>query len=108
MADFVAVLKKTIDGLDEANPEVRRKVYDKARITIAAKLNQINPPPPAAVAERQKKALEDAIQKVEAEYAAAEAEGGEPVDELEAIFANLGDSKPKATSKPVEPAAFAN
>jgi hypothetical protein len=108
MADFVAVLKKTIDGLDEANPEVRRKVYDKARTTIAAKLNQINPPPPAAVAERQKKALEDAIQKVEAEYTAAEATGEEPVDELEAIFASLSDQKPKTAPRPPEPAAFAN
>lgn len=111
MADFVAVLKKTIDGLDEANPDVRRKVYEKARITIAAKLGQINPPPPPAVAERQKKALEDAIQKVEAEYMAAEIAGEEseePVDELEAVFASLSDTKPKVAPKPVEPAAFAN
>jgi adenylosuccinate synthase len=78
MADFVAVLKKTIDGLDEANPEVRRKVYDKARTTIAAKLGQMNPPPPPAVAERQKMALEDAIQKVEAEYSAPKTSGEGP------------------------------
>jgi hypothetical protein len=108
MADFVAVLKKTIDGLDEANPDVRRKVYEKARATIAAKLNQINPPPPPAVAERQKKALEDAIQKVEAEYRATESAGEEPVDELEAVFASLSDAQPKIAPKPVEPAAFAN
>ncbi len=62
MADFVAVLKKTLDGLGETTPEMRAKVYDKARSTIAAKLAAMNPPPPAAVvAERQKRALEDAI-----------------------------------------------
>jgi hypothetical protein len=108
MADFVAVLKKTIDGLDEANPEVRRKVYDKARATIAAKLAQMNPPPPAAVAERQKRTLEEAIGKVEAEYNAAEAGNEESPDELEAIFASLSDPKPRAASTPVEPAALAN
>ena len=108
MADFVAVLKKTIDGLDEANPEVRRKVYDKARATIAAKLNQMNPPPPPAVAERQKKALEEAIGKVEAEYQAAETTTEEPADELEAIFASLSDQKPKPAPRAPEPAAFAN
>jgi hypothetical protein len=108
MADFIAVLKKTIDGLDEANPEVRRKVYDKARATIAAKLAQMNPPPPAAVAERQKRTLEEAIGKVEAEYNAAEAGNEEPADELEAIFASLGDSKPTSASTAVEPAALAN
>jgi hypothetical protein len=105
MADFVAVLKKTIDGLDEANPEVRRKVYDKARTTIAAKLSQINPPPPAAVAERQTKALEDAIRTVEAEYSAAGTRADEPADELEAIFASLSDPKPRAAPKPPEPVA---
>ena len=60
MADFVAVLRKTLDGLGETTPEVRARVYDKARSTIAKKLAAIDPPPPAAVAERQKQALEDA------------------------------------------------
>ena len=105
MADFVAVLKKTIDGLDEANAGVRQKVYDKARTTIAAKLGQMNPPPPFAVAERQKKALEEAIEKVEAEYSGAGAGGEAPGDELEAIFASLSDVKPKAAPRPLEPAA---
>jgi hypothetical protein len=105
MADFVAVLKKTIDGLDEANVDVRRKVYDKARTTIAAKLGQMNPPPPPAVAERQKKALEDAILAVEAGYSSADTKADEPADELEAIFASLSDPKPKAGMTPPEPAA---
>jgi hypothetical protein len=103
MADFVAVLKKTIDGLDEANADVRRKVYDKARTTIAAKLGQISPPPPAAVAERQKAALEDAIRQVEAEYSAREAGNEEPADDLEAIFASLSEPKPGTAPKPLEP-----
>ena len=104
MADFVAVLKKTIDGLDEANADVRRRVYDKAWTTIAAKLGQMDPPPPPAVAERQKMALEDAIQKVEAEYSGAEMGGEGPADELEAIFASLSDPKPRTAPKPLEPA----
>ena len=69
MADFVAVLKKTIDGLGENTPAMREKVYQKARSTVAAKLAAITPPPPAAVAERQKRALEDAIAAVESSYA---------------------------------------
>ena len=68
MADFVAVLKKTLDGLGETTPDVRAKVYDKARATIESKLAAINPPPPAAVADRQRKALEDAIDAVEKDY----------------------------------------
>ncbi len=112
MADFVAVLKKTIDGLDETDPDVRRKVYDKARTTIAAKLGQMNPAPPPAVAERQKKALEDAILQVEADYKAAAAKAPEPVDELESIFASLSEPKPpvaspRETARPVAPSTLA-
>ena len=49
MADFVAVLKKTIDALGDNTPAMREKVYQKARSTIAAKLAAINPPPPHEV-----------------------------------------------------------
>jgi hypothetical protein len=94
MADFVAVLKKTIDGLGDTNAQMRERVYEKARSTVAAKLAAINPPPPAAVAERQKKSLEDAIAAVEADYAESEAGDAEPLDELEDVFATLDSSRP--------------
>ena len=35
MADFVAVLRKTIDGLADNTPDLRAKVYDKARATVS-------------------------------------------------------------------------
>lgn len=106
MADFVAVLKKTIEGLGENSPDVREKVYQKARMTVGAKLAALNPPASPAVAERQRMALEEAIRKVEAEYAALEVEDEpadaveDPLDELDALFSSL--SKP-----PVKPAAAA-
>src|SRR5690606_24060161 len=93
MADFVAVLRKTLDGLGETTPEVRAKVYDKARSTIAAKLAAINPPPPAAVAERQKRTLEDAIATVESGYAKPAAPASDPLAELENIFSSIDRNK---------------
>ena len=49
MADFVAVLTKTIDGLGDRNTaEMRKRVYEKARKAIADKLAAMTPPPPAA------------------------------------------------------------
>lgn len=107
MADFVAVLKKTLDGLGEAGPETRARVYDKARATVAAKLAAINPPPPAAVAERQKKALEDAIAAVESEYAPAKPAFEDPLEELENVFAALKEGKPIPAAKPAAPAKAA-
>ena len=67
MADFVAVLRKTLDGMGETTPATRERVYEKARATVAAKLAAINPPPPPSVADRQRRALEDAIASIEKE-----------------------------------------
>lgn len=102
MADFVAVLKKTIDGLGDTTPEMRAKVYNKARATVDAKLAAITPPPPAAVAARQKRTLEDAIEKIEADYTAKPAApaASDPLAELENVFAAL-------KAKPADPVAAA-
>lgn len=97
MADFVAVLKKTLDGMGETTPESRRRVYDKARQTVSAKLAAINPPPPPSVADRQRRALEDAIKTVEKGYTA----GSDPLAELEDVFASLKNPQPKPLERPV-------
>lgn len=99
MADFVAVLRKTIDGLGETTPEVRARVYDKARATISAKLAQMNPPPPAAVVERQKASLEQAIAALEAEYASPD------LDDFEALVAPPAPDKGAADATPSRPLA---
>jgi hypothetical protein len=103
MADFVQVLKKTIEGLGENTPETRQKVYGKARSTIAAKLAAINPPPPPALAERQMKSLEEAIVAVEGEYRTAEPPLLDPIEELESAIASLSVVQPQA-SAPARPA----
>lgn len=97
MADFVAVLKKTLDGLGETTPDVRAKVYDKARATIESKLAAINPPPPAAVAERQRKALEDAIASVEKDYTKSAQPPLDPLAELENIFSSIDRNRTQQT-----------
>ena len=106
MADFVAVLKKTIEGLGETTPDVRAKVYQKARTTIGAKLAALNPPAPPVVVDRQHKALEEAIRKVEADYAALEAaveiEEEDPLDELDALFSSLSKPAAKVAAAPRE------
>lgn len=100
MADFVAVLRKTIDGLGDTSPQMRARVYDKARATISAKLAAITPPPAPAVVERQKAALEQAISSLESEYVAAT-----PVDadDFDAVIASLErqPEKPAASAKPI-------
>ncbi|MCX7303977.1 MAG: hypothetical protein NTV73_06525 [Hyphomicrobiales bacterium] len=97
MADFVAVLKKTLDGMGETTPAIRQRVYEKARQTVAAKLAAISPPPPPSVADRQRRALEDAIASIERGYVAS----SDPLSELEDVFASLKNPQPKVLQQPV-------
>ncbi len=78
MADYVAILKKAIEGVDNPTPDMRQKVYDKARLTITRKIEAIDPPPPQAAVDRQMAILETAISDVEAEYVLSDATGVTP------------------------------
>jgi hypothetical protein len=70
MADFVAILNKTIEGLGDRNSQdMRQKVYERARKAVTDKLAAITPPPTAAQSERQFKLLDAAIETIEASYA---------------------------------------
>ena len=100
MADFVAVLKKTIEGLTDKSPEMREKVYRKARDTVAAKLAAIDPPPSRIVVDRQTRALEDAIKAVEASFL-----GKPAADDFESVLAGMEASRPAASIVREAPAA---
>lgn len=73
MSEFSAVLKRTIEGLGDSRPATRQKVYDKARQAIRAKLAAANSPMTGEIAQRQIKALEDAIETVEFDFRISDA-----------------------------------
>lgn len=105
MADFVAVLRKTIGGLEHNTPEAREKVFAKARNAIDNKLASMDPPPPQVVADRQRKALEDAIVAVRAEYEPPAEDDFE--DFLGAFEANDGAATPPPPASEPAEAEFA-
>lgn len=70
MADYLSILKKTIDGLPNNTVEVRQAVYRKARAAIEVQLRGINPPLSEALIATQLQSLEEAILVVDSEYAA--------------------------------------
>jgi hypothetical protein len=71
MVDYVAVLRRTIDALPKNTPDIRERVYAKARTTVQSKLGLINPPPSEALIAKQMSGLEAAISTVEADFAVA-------------------------------------
>lgn len=70
MAEYYAVLKKAVGGLDGGSAEARRAVYDKARNALIGQLKAIDPPLAASEISRQRLELEEAIRRVERETAA--------------------------------------
>lgn len=71
MADFVAVIRRAVDGLSNNTPEMRVKVYEKARGAVMRQLDNMTPKPSEEMLRRQLDKLDAAITEVEAEYAEA-------------------------------------
>ena len=67
MADFVAVIRRAVDGLTDNTPEMRIKVYERARGAVVRQLENMKPRPPEAMFKRQLDKLDAAIQQVEEE-----------------------------------------
>ncbi|HEX2148495.1 MAG TPA: hypothetical protein VHG11_12720, partial [Pseudorhizobium sp.] len=85
MADFVAVIRRAVDGLAKNTPEMREKVYDKARGAVRRQLENMKPAPPESMIHRQMEKLEAAILSVESEHAEA-LPAEEPVVAPEAVY----------------------
>jgi hypothetical protein len=71
MADFIAVIRRAVTGLPSNTPEMRAKVYEKARAAVRRQLENMTPRPPEEMLQRQLDKLEAAIREVDAEYTEA-------------------------------------
>ncbi len=117
MADFVAVIRRTVDGLSENTPEMRDRVYEKARAAVRRQLENMNPRPSDDMINRQLAKLENAIVEVDSEYAEAlpaleETEAVEDTSEAVAVEPPVEEavSEPEAQPEPIaesEPVAVA-
>lgn len=93
MADFVAVIRRAVDGLANNTPEMRAKVYDKARGAVQRQLENMKPRPPEDMLRRQLEKLEAAILDVESEHAEAlEPAADAAADTLPADGAPVGEA----------------
>ena len=78
MADFEAVLRKTLSGMVDPSADARTKVYDRARATIERQIAAMPKRPPDSVIQRQYEKLDAAIAIIEEEY--TEPDYDEPED----------------------------
>jgi hypothetical protein len=96
MAEYYAVLKRAVSGLDPASIESRRAVYDKARNALIGQLKAIDPPLPTSEISRQRLDLEEAIRKVERESASGASPAAAPSASAPATGSLM--SRPQAAS----------
>ncbi|TCT45065.1 hypothetical protein [Martelella mediterranea] len=90
MADFTSVIRRAVEGLPESTPEMRARVYEKARAAVIRQMENMNPKPPEALVKRQIDKIDTAIAEVEAEFAEA-LPPEEPDDAAEPASDNIAD-----------------
>jgi hypothetical protein len=73
MADYYPLISRALDGLSDKSPGMRRAVYERARSALMAQLQSLDPPLPVGEITRERLALDEAIDRVEAEYTLGEA-----------------------------------
>jgi hypothetical protein len=66
MADYYPLLTRALDALPDRSPATRRAVYDRARAALMDQLRTLDPPLSEADIARERLALEDAVNRVEA------------------------------------------
>lgn len=73
MADYFSVLRRAIDSLRPNTEETRRVLYERAKATLIAQLQGLDPPATPEQIDEQGKQLASAIARIEADIAAAPA-----------------------------------
>jgi len=81
MPDYASILKRSVSALPDSSPEMREAVYQRARAALARQLTAVDPPLSTREIETQHQELEDAVVRIEAEFAPQE----EPTDGIETL-----------------------
>jgi hypothetical protein len=72
MADYYPLLAKAVAAQAQSDPQRRRAIYERARSALLAQLRGIQPPVPEADIERENRALDEAINRLESELGATQ------------------------------------
>jgi hypothetical protein len=79
MADYYPLIARAVEGLPEQNPDQRHAVYERARTALIAQLRSLDPPLSEAEIQQESRSLNEAINRVEADYASAGSDAVSPM-----------------------------
>lgn len=68
MADYYPLLARALDALPDRTPAMRKAVYERARNALIGQLRSLDPPLPEADIDLERRALDDAIGRLESDY----------------------------------------
>jgi hypothetical protein len=72
MPDYASILRRSVAALPDPTVEMREAVYQRARAALARQLTAVDPPLSTREIENQHQELEDAVVRLEAEFAPQE------------------------------------
>jgi hypothetical protein len=84
MADYHSLIARAVAALPQSTPDARQAVYERARKALFNQLRGIQPPVAESDIAAEGRALEEAIERVETELAANEAQESQPPAETSA------------------------
>lgn len=70
MADYFPLISRAVSGLDPSSPERRQAIYARAKDALDRQLTSLDPPIAPEDLARERAALADAVNRVEAQFAA--------------------------------------
>jgi len=100
MADYYPLISRAVEGLADTSPETRRAVYERARTALVAQLRTLDPPLSDRDIEIERASLDDAIGRVEADFAAS-------IPEFANLRASAGAAGAHRADAQTQPAAAA-
>jgi len=105
MPDYASILRRSVSALPDPSPEMREAVYQRARAALARQLTAVDPPLSTREIETQHQELEDAVERLESEFAQPEEPppvfGGSPQrDEFLYSAPQTAAAQPKAPPPP--------
>ncbi|KQP61359.1 hypothetical protein [Methylobacterium sp. Leaf108] len=103
MADYYPLLARALDALPDRSADLRKAVYDRARGALIGQLRSIVPPLSEVDIDRERSALEAAIERLEVDYGGAAIAPAAPVPADDPMPEPLPPEPPAPVLPPADP-----
>jgi lipoprotein-anchoring transpeptidase ErfK/SrfK len=94
MVDYYSVLLNAVTAPGAGDAQWRRAIYDRSRQMLSSRMRELQPPAPMAAIATEQAALEDAIDRVEADLAKSRRDIGDDDNPTDYPAANPAEPQP--------------